>query len=63
METGLTQFGEALATWLSHYSSLTIVGGAVFLVAFAGWLISRWPECLCIFLVALGYAMIPFLPR
>ena len=63
METGLTQFGEALASWLSNYSSLSIVGGSVFIVAFVGWLISRWPECLCIFLVALGYAMIPFLGR
>ena len=62
MESGLTQFGEMLATWLSNYSSLTIVGGAVFVVAFVAWLISRWPECLCIFLVALGYAMLPFLP-
>lgn len=63
METGLTQIGESLATFLSSYSSLTIVGGAVFLVAFFGWLISRWPECLCVFLVALGYAMVPFLGR
>ena len=63
METGLTQFGEALASWLSNYSSLTLVGGAVFIVAFVGWLISRWPECLCIFLVALGYALVPFLPH
>ena len=62
MAIGLTQIGEALAAFLSNYSSLTIVGGAVFLIAFVGWLISRWPECLCVFLVALGYAMIPFLP-
>ena len=63
MATGLTLFGESLASFLSQYSSLTIVGGAVFVVAFVGWLISRWPECLCVFLVALGYALIPFLPR
>ena len=63
MATGLTLFGESLASFLSQYSSLTIVGGAVFVVAFVGWLISRWPECLCIFLVALGYALIPFLGR
>ena len=62
MEFGLTQFGEALAAWLSSYPSLTVVGGAVFIVAFAAWLISRWPECLCIFLVALGYALLPYLP-
>ena len=63
MESGLTQFGEMLTALLSNYSSLTIVGGAVFVLAFVGWLISRWPECLCIFLVAFGYAMMPFLTR
>ena len=63
MQVGLTQVGESLAAFLSSYSSLTVVGGAVFVVAFIGWLISRWPECLCIFLVALGYALIPFLGR
>jgi hypothetical protein len=63
METGLTQFGEMLAEFLSSYSSLTIVGGSVFVVAFFGWLISRWPECLAVFLCALGYAILPFLSR
>ena len=62
MESGLTQFGETLATWMSNYSSLTLVGGAIFLIAFFAWLVSRWPECMAIFLCALGYAMLPFLP-
>ena len=44
MELGLTQLGEQIASVLANYSPLTIGGGAVFVVAFLGWLISRWPD-------------------
>ena len=58
----LESIAQDFLIWISHISSITIIGMIIFALGLFAYLITRWTECLLVWTLALCYAMLPFLP-
>ena len=56
-------FSQDMFYSLSQLSSITIVAGIICIVGFLAYLCTRWTECLLVWTIAFGYAILPFLPH